>query len=109
WFAVSVNIGNYDVMRAGCVVIEYKPLEWLLARMAGVAIPHSAAHQIDPTVPIHVQRRQADVGQEIRADEMLHPTVGRLKFKPVKPARVERPSTENEIEIAVTIQIHQRR
>jgi len=107
--AVVIDVSDDNVVGAGCIFIEDISFELLLARFAGVAIPNAAANKVNPAVAIHIHWRKADVGQIIRADEVLHPSIRRSKFEPVKLTRLRGASPEDEIETAVTIHVHQGR
>src|SRR6185369_16217614 len=82
--AVAVDVRGQNVMCARSIRIEDESFELLLARLARVAIPNTAANEINPPITVHVECGQSHIRQIIRPDEMLDPTIGPLKFKPVK-------------------------
>jgi hypothetical protein len=60
-FAITVHVRDEDIVSARCVFIEPNPLKGLLTRSAGIAIPNTAAHEIRPAIPVHIQCRKADI------------------------------------------------
>src|SRR5205085_8738750 len=96
-------------MRAGRIFIEHDSFERLFARLAWIAVPNTAANKIDRSVVVHIQRSKADVREIIGSDEMLNPTVSRLKFEPEQMPRFHSLAAENEIQVSVPIHVHKGR
>src|SRR5262249_20652408 len=108
-FAVAIDVHNEDIVRSGSVFVENDPLEALLTRLAKIAVPNSAAHEIRPAITVHIQRCESDIGQVVCANQVPYPVVCPLVFEPIQLRRVEGPPSKHEIEISISIQIGQSR
>src|SRR6185369_3698442 len=62
---------------------------------------------IDPAVTIDINRRPADIGRMLHADQMPHPHIGALKLEP-ENTLLRVAATGDKIQIAVAIHIYKR-
>ena len=93
--------------RACGLLGEGDALEGRLAGLARVAIPHAAAHEVDPAVAVDVQGGQADVGPVIRPHVMPDPVVGPAVLEPVESLGPRDAAAADEVEVAVAVQVRQ--
>jgi len=100
--AVAVDIARNVIVTVDGAAVE--PLEGLGAGLAGVAIPSFAAELIDPSVAVDVEGRTAYVGAVPLTQVMPNPLIRTDVLKPPCPCAL----TDDPVEIAVVVNIHQR-
>jgi hypothetical protein len=99
---IAVQVGQGDVMDRSQLGIERDPLEQLRARLARVAVPRAAGHEVHPAVAVDVQGGAAHIGRRLFAQSITRPAAGALQAIPQNLAAA---AAGDEIRPPVAVQI----
>lgn len=77
-----------------------------------VSIPRTNApgfrKNVDVAVAIHIERRAANIGLIVCADDMLNPVRCATELEPIQAIRLHAASAQHEIQIAIAVEVHER-